>query len=46
MLKEAGMTYLIYTPIKDGDNAADYNSLERCLKSAKKHGIKVFVGPN
>lgn len=46
VLKEAGMTYLIYTPIKDGDNAADYNSLERCLKSAKKHGINVFVGPN
>ena len=46
VLKEAGMTYLIYTPIKDGDSSADLTSLGRCLKSAKKHGIKVFVGPN
>ena len=46
ILKEAGMTYLIYTPIKDGDNEADLASLGKCLKSAKKHGIKVFVGPN
>ena len=46
VMKEAGMTYLIYTPVKDGDSEADLTSLERCLKSAKKHGIKVFVGPN
>lgn len=46
VLKEAGLPYLIYTPVKDGDAAADYTSLERCLKSAQKQGIKVFVGPN
>lgn len=46
VLKEAGITYLIYTPIKDGGNDADLVSLGKCLKSAKKHDIKIFVGPN
>lgn len=46
VLKDAGMEYLIYSPIKEDDEAPDYASLEKCLKTAASHGIKVFVGCN
>lgn len=45
-LSAAGMEYLIFTPVKKNDGDPDYASLERCLKIAKSHGIKVFVGTN
>lgn len=45
ILKEAGIEYLIYTPVKDREAAApDYPALEKCLTAAEKKGIKIFVG--
>ena len=44
VLKDAGMAYLIYSPVKEDDEDPDYASLEKCLKTAASHGIKVFVG--
>lgn len=45
ILKEAGIEYLIYTPVKDREAAApDYPALEKCLAAAEKKGIKIFVG--
>ena len=46
LLAEAGITYLIYTPMMENDSPAEYTSLERCLKSAAAHGVKILVGPN
>lgn len=46
VLAEAGMKYLVFTPLQEDDDAPDYDSLERCLTSAKRNGIKVFVGTN
>ncbi len=46
VLSEAGMEYLIFTPIKDGAAEPDYLSVEKCLKAAAAKGIKVFIGTN
>ena len=47
VLKEAGIEYLIFTPVKDREaTAPDYPALEKCLAAAEKKGIRVFVGPN
>lgn len=46
VLAEAGIQYLVYTPMQEDDGEADFRSLERCLKSAATHGVKVLVGPN
>lgn len=46
ILADAGIKYLVFTPLKDGDSQADYDSLEKCLQSATSLGIKVFVGTN
>jgi len=45
-LADAGLEYLILTPLSDDGSAADYSTLEKCLKSAKKKGVKIFVGTN
>ncbi|MBR1574614.1 MAG: DUF4434 domain-containing protein [Bacteroidales bacterium] len=45
-LAEVGITYLIYTPMSEDGGETDFRSLERCLKSAASHGVKVLVGPN
>lgn len=46
VLSEAGIEYLILTPVKDGAAEPDYLCLERCLRSAAKYGVKIFVGTN
>ena len=46
VLADAGMEYLVFTPLKDGDAAPDYLALEKCLAAASTKGIKVFVGTN
>ncbi|MBP3203108.1 MAG: DUF4434 domain-containing protein [Bacteroidales bacterium] len=46
VLSEAGMEYLIFTPLSKDGSDADYASLERCLSAAKAKGIKVMVGTN
>ena len=46
VLSEAGMEYLVFTPLKEDDAEPDYAALEKCLQSAAAAGIKVFVGTN
>ena len=46
MLSDAGIEYLIYTPLSSDGSDPAYSTLEGCLKSAAKFGVKVFVGPN
>lgn len=46
ILSDAGMEYLVFTPVKSGEEAPDYNALGKCLQSAATAGIKVFVGTN
>lgn len=46
VLSDAGIEYLIYTPLSSDGSTAAYSTLEGCLKSAAKFGVKVFVGTN
>lgn len=50
VVKNAGMHYFIFVPSAEEDSKGilhcHYDVLEKCLKSAQKHGIRVFVGLN
>lgn len=58
MLKEAGMKYLIYAPALETDEKKTFacyptslsknydKTLEKCLASAQRNGIKIFIGLN
>lgn len=46
VLADAGIEYLIYTPLSSDGSDPAYSTLEGCLKSAAKRGVKVFVGMN
>ena len=61
MLREAGMSYMIYAPALHVEEAGKVSTcyptslakksnqnktIESCLKSAQKYGIKVFLGLN
>lgn len=50
VLKDAGMHYFIFVPTAEEDSKGNlhcyYDVLEKCLRSAQKFGIRVFVGLN
>lgn len=50
VVKNAGMHYFIFVPSAEEDSKGrlhrHYDILEKCLKSASKFGIRVFVGLN
>ena len=46
VLSDAGIEYLIYSPLCSDGSEPAYSTLEACLKSAARFGVKVFVGPN
>ncbi len=50
VLRNAGMHYFIFVPSAEEDSDGNlhryYEILEKCLKSAQKSGIRVFVGLN
>lgn len=50
VLKNVGMHYFIFVPSaeedSDGNLHCHYDILEKCLKSAGKFGIRVFIGLN
>lgn len=50
VIADAGMHYFIFVPSAEEDSEGNlhchYDILEKCLKSAEKHRIKVFAGLN